>query len=245
MKIIADLHTHTLASTHAYSTIRENCEIAQEKGLKVVAMTDHAPLMPDAPHEWHAGNQHVLSQKIKGVVVLRGIEADIMNTDGELDVKNYILEGLQWVVASFHDPVYPPRNPEDHLKTLENVCKNPLVDIFGHLTTTGHPFDYTEGAKLLAKYDKIAEINNSSIRAGRSTYENALRFAEACKKENVKISVNSDAHYCEEIGELSIALEIIEKVGYPVDLIINTNLEYIIDRVNKNHPKAPKINIDM
>ncbi len=245
MKIIGDLHTHTLASTHAYSTIRENCEIAAEKGLKVIAMTDHAPLMPDAPHEWHAGNQHALSQKIKGVFVLRGIEADIMNTDGELDVKSYIIEGLQWVVASFHDPVYPPRNPDDHLKTLENVCKNPLVDVFGHLTTGGHPFDYEEGAKLFAKYDKIAEVNNASIRAGRSTFENTVRFLEACKKENVKICIDSDAHYCEDIGELSAAMEIVNKVGYPQDLIVNTNLEYIIDRVNKNHPKAPKIDINI
>lgn len=245
MKIIADLHTHTLASSHAFSTIRENCEIAGEKGLKIIAMTDHAPLMPDAPHEWHAGNQHVLSQKIKGVYVLRGIEADIMNKDGELDVRSYILEGLQWIVASFHSPVYPPANPDDHLKTIENVCKNPLVDVFGHLTTVDHPFDYAEGAKLFAKYDKIVEVNNSSIKAGRSTYENVVNLLKACKKENVKISLDSDAHYCDEIGELSVAMEIVKKVGYPQDLIVNTNLEYIIDRVNKNHPKAPKIDINI
>ncbi len=72
-----------------------------------------------------------------------------------------------------------------------------------------------------------------------------MRFLEACKKENVKICIDSDAHYCEDIGELSAAMEIVSKVGYPQDLIVNTNLEYIIDRVNKNHPKAPKIDINI
>ena len=120
-----------------------------------------------------------------------------------------------------------------------------MVDVFGHLTTVDHPFDYAEGAKLFAKYDKIVEVNNSSIKAGRSTYENVVNLLKACKKENVKISTNSDAHYCEEIGEIGAAMSIINEVGYPEDLIVNTNFEYIIDRVNKNHPKAPKINTDI
>ena len=38
--IIADLHTHSLASTHAYSTIREMVDSAAEKGLKAIAITD-------------------------------------------------------------------------------------------------------------------------------------------------------------------------------------------------------------
>ncbi|MCC8191955.1 MAG: PHP domain-containing protein [Ruminococcus sp.] len=241
MKIIADLHTHTVASTHAYSTVRENCEIAAERGLSIIAMTDHAPLMADGPHEWHAENQQVLPQKIKGIYALRGIEADIMNADGELDIKPRILDTLQWVVASFHSSVYPTATDDEHLQAIENVCKNPLVDMFGHLTITDHMFDYTEGAKLLARYDKIAEVNESSIKAGRSTRKNAIGFFKACKKENVRISLDSDAHYCESIGELSICREIVKEVGYPEELIINTDFDYIINRVNNNHPKAQKI----
>ena len=41
MKIIADTHTHTLMSTHAYSTIIENIAEAKKKGLKFIAITDH------------------------------------------------------------------------------------------------------------------------------------------------------------------------------------------------------------
>lgn len=241
MKIIADLHTHTLASSHAYSTIRENCEIAKERGIKVIALTDHAPLMPDAPHEWHAANQQILPQVIKGVCVLKGIEADIMNTKGELDIPDYVVGKLQWIVASFHGPVFPPMSEEDHLLAIENVCKNPMVDVFAHLTATGYPFDYKEAAKLFSKYDKIVELNEASLRSGASKRENAVRLFNECKSEGVKIAIDSDAHYCERIGDFSAVLDVLKEVKYPEELIISTDLDYIITRANKNHPSAPKI----
>lgn len=241
MKIIADLHTHTLASSHAYSTITENCEIARDRQLKVIALTDHAPLMPDAPHEWHAANQHVLPQTIRGVCVLKGIEADIVNTDGDLDIPDYVIGKLQWIVASFHEPLFPPLSADDHLAAIENVCKNSLVDVFGHLTASGYPFDYSEAAKLFTKYDKIVELNEASIRSGATKKINAVRLFEACKKEGVKIAVDSDAHYCERIGDFSAVCEILNEVKYPEELIISTDFDYIINRVNQNHPSAPKI----
>ena len=43
MKIIADMHTHTVASTHAYSTIKEMAEAARDAGLEYLAITDHTP----------------------------------------------------------------------------------------------------------------------------------------------------------------------------------------------------------
>ena len=43
IKDILDTHTHTLASGHAYSTIRENAQAASRKGLELLAITDHAP----------------------------------------------------------------------------------------------------------------------------------------------------------------------------------------------------------
>ena len=46
MKLIADTHTHTIASNHAYSTVLENIEAAKERGLLYLAMTEHGPNMP-------------------------------------------------------------------------------------------------------------------------------------------------------------------------------------------------------
>ena len=45
IKDVMDTHTHTLASGHAYSTIRENAAAAARKGLELLAVTEHAPRM--------------------------------------------------------------------------------------------------------------------------------------------------------------------------------------------------------
>ena len=48
MRLIADTHTHTLASNHAYSTVMENIVAAREQGLLYMAMTEHGPKMPNS-----------------------------------------------------------------------------------------------------------------------------------------------------------------------------------------------------
>ena len=42
MFLEADLHVHSVASGHAYSTIQEIAR-KPEKGLKLVAITEHGP----------------------------------------------------------------------------------------------------------------------------------------------------------------------------------------------------------
>ncbi|VTR17656.1 Probable phosphatase YcdX [Serratia fonticola] len=54
-----DLHMHTVASTHAYSTLHDYIAEAKHKGIKLFAITDHGPDMADAPHYWHFMNMRV------------------------------------------------------------------------------------------------------------------------------------------------------------------------------------------
>ena len=44
-KFLLDMHTHTLASGHAYGTIREMAQAAAENGLKLLGISEHAPGM--------------------------------------------------------------------------------------------------------------------------------------------------------------------------------------------------------
>ena len=46
MKDYADLHTHTIASGHAYGTITEMVHAAALKNLPILGITEHAPSMP-------------------------------------------------------------------------------------------------------------------------------------------------------------------------------------------------------
>ncbi len=70
-----DLHMHTVASTHAYSTLSDYIAQAKRKGIKLFAITDHGPDMADAPHHWHFINMRIWPRIVDGVGILRGIEA--------------------------------------------------------------------------------------------------------------------------------------------------------------------------
>ena len=86
MKIVADLHIHTVSSGHAYSTVMENVRAAADKGLEMIAITDHGPAMPGGPHEYHFGNMQVLPDELFGVRILKGVEANVIDRAGNLDL---------------------------------------------------------------------------------------------------------------------------------------------------------------
>ncbi|AID78130.1 hypothetical protein ECOLIN_05850 [Escherichia coli Nissle 1917] len=95
-----DLHMHTVASTHAYSTLSDYIAQAKQKGIKLFAITDHGPDMEDAPHHWHFINMRIWPRVVDGVGILRGIEANIKNVDGEIDCKMF--DSLDLIIAGFH-----------------------------------------------------------------------------------------------------------------------------------------------
>lgn len=107
MQIIADLHTHTLSATHAFNTLDEMAAKAAALGYAALAITDHGPAMPDAPHMWHFANQTALPPVLHGVAMMYGAEANVMDTNGGLDFAQSRLRALDWVVASIHSPCIP------------------------------------------------------------------------------------------------------------------------------------------
>lgn len=233
MKIYGDMHTHTIASTHAYSTIYENCKLASQYGLKGIAMTDHAMGMPDSPHEWHFLNMKCLPRKIFGVTVLRGMETNIMNDDGELDVDDDLLSTMEWVVSSMHHDCYKPTNAQNHTQAYINVCKNPYVDVIGHSASDEFIYDYEKGLRAVKEYGKLLEINESSIINKASVRKNYPEIIRICKKLEVPVVVDSDSHYCENIGQVPNAIKLLEEQDFPEKLILNSDWEKVREYVLK------------
>ena len=232
--IEADLHCHSFACSHAYSTVNELAAAANKNGLKLFALTDHAVAMPDAPHIWHFTNLCVLPRVISGVTVLRGVEADIMNFDGELDMKGDDLKGLEWVVASCHLPCIKPGNIDENTNAYINAVKNnPEIDVIGHCTADRYEVDFDRIAMLCREYDIAAELNEASIQFGRSPQKNCLDFISACKKYGTKISVNTDCHYADLIGRVPIAEQMLSAFDFPDELIFNRNAEAVLEYVSK------------
>lgn len=226
MKIIADTHCHTIASTHAYSTITETVKAASEKGLYAVAITDHSTAMPGSPQYYYFKNLHVIPEIFMGVRVLKGIEANILNFEGILDMCDDILGGLDWVIASIHSGTINETefSIEKCTELWLNIAENPLVTVIGHSGGEKYKYDYETVLKRFAENGKLLEINNNSFRSRPDSIPNCLTIAKLCKKLSVPIVVNSDSHFSTGVGDVCNAMKLLEEINFPEELIVNSDI---------------------
>ncbi len=224
MKIEVDTHCHTIASGHAYSTIVENAKAASEKGLKMIAITDHGPAMPGTFHEAYFGYMKVIPRKIEGVYVLRGIEANIIDHNGTLDISEKYLKRLDIVLAGFHRPCYMGGSVEQNTYAAIEAMKNPYVDILVHPGNPEFPMDFERVVQAAKEYNVHIEINNSSfIITRKGSVQNCILIAKKAAEIGVKIAVGSDAHMCFDIGNFDKSLEVIADAGISEDNVLNTS----------------------
>ncbi len=239
MKFLLDTHCHTISSGHAYSTIAEIAEAAGEKGLKLIAMTDHGPAMPGGPHIFHIGNLRVIPDYIKGVRVLKGVEANIMDFEGRLDVPDSYLKRLEIVIAGFHDVCIAPGSVEENTRALVAAMHNPYVDIIAHPGNPYYPIDIDRLIQCVYDTGKLIEINNSSfIGSRKGSEENCREIAAKAREKGIMLTAGSDCHICYDVGRFDKVEKIFREVDMPEELIINTDPQKLIDYLNKNGKKV-------
>ncbi len=234
MELKLDTHTHTVASGHAYCTLNEMVKAASVKGLELMATTDHAPQMPGGAHLYHFYNLRVIPKYIDGVRVLKGVEANIIDFKGSIDMPTEVLSELDLVIASFHGPCLEPSNIVDTTDSLIKVMDNPHVNIIGHPEDRRYAFDIKSVVSVAKESSTLLEVNNSSLlpttfREG--SREGIIKILEECGKQDVKVVLGSDAHHTSSVGRFSEALKVIKDIGFSKELIINRStkdfLEYI------------------
>ncbi|WP_138203474.1 phosphatase [Haloimpatiens lingqiaonensis] len=244
MKYISDLHTHTIVSGHAYSTLLENINEASKKGLKILGSAEHGPKMPGGPHIFYFANLKVIPREMQGVKILRGCEANIIDFEGNLDIPERILKNLDFVIASLHDVCIEPGSIEENTNAVIKVMDNPYVDIIGHPGNPSFPIYEEEIVKKAKEKNILLEINNSSFVSSRiGSKDTCSKIAALCKKYGTRIIINSDAHFATAIGDFKEAELILESVGMPEELIINRKQKDLLDYL-KQKGKAIDIVID-
>ncbi len=242
MKIIADTHTHTVASTHAYSTLLENVEYAKKKGLRAICTTDHAPAMPDSSFEWKFYSaKETIPEYINGIWVLAGVEANVVDYSGALDLPAWCLKKLDWVIASFHQPVLVPATTSEHTAAYEAVVKNPFVDCLGHSGSPAFNFDIKKIVKLCKEYDKVVELNANTYVVRKSSIANCKEIAKACKKYDVSVVLASDSHIATTIGEFKKPKKLCEEVGISNKLIINSDFDRFRDYIMRSRERKDAV----
>lgn len=226
MKIIADLHTHTIASEHAYSTIHENTLYAAKTGIKYLGMTDHGPEMLGAPSEYYFGNLSVLPDYINGVRILRGIEANIRN-DGSVDLPDTRLKMLDFAAAGIHpENGYTNSSCDENTNAIIKVIENKYIKMITHPDNPRFPVDYKKIAEAAFQNNVIIELNAGSYdkfkKGKRGVTEESVKMIKEIAKTGGYISLNSDAHFYTLIGDIEELIKIIEIADFPEELIINT-----------------------
>ena len=239
MQMIADLHTHTLCASHAYNTVNDMAAAAKACGYRALAITDHGPGMPDAPHRWHFENFYSLPRSIDGVAMLYGAEANVMDTKGGLDLSQSLLAVQDWVVVSIHSPCVPgslTRKEADRIWL--NVAENPYVDCIGHSEQELYRYDYDLVTKAFAANHKVVEMNGNSANVRKDGIPNMRKLLEACLKNGCRIAVNSDAHSTTRLQNgLDALYPMLEEMRFPEELIVNATPQNLVNEL-KLHGRA-------
>lgn len=234
MKALIDLHTHTISSGHAFSTLKENVEGAKENGLKIMGLSDHAETMPGTAHNFYFHNMRVIKEEINGIRILKGIEANIIDYEGNIDVNPEIIEILDYMIASLHGPCIKSGTIEENTRALIKAMDIPKVKVIGHPDDSRFPIDY-EKLVLAAKEKNMAiEMNNSSLspRSFRmNAAENYKVILNLCKEHEVKIMLGSDAHIYYDVGRFDNCYKLLKELDFPEKLVWNFRndcLDYVL-----------------
>ena len=235
-----DLHTHTVFS-HGKGTIEDNVRAALEKKLKMIGISDHGP--GHVSYGVKRSNISVMRQEIKrlsqvypDIKILLGIEANIINPSGALDITQDEIKEFDYILAGYHYGVFG-ENPffamgvhggnyiqhklgrygkqqkrKNTELTVKAIYENP-IQVLTHPGDKG-AFDIGELARACADRGTLMEI---------STWHDYLSvegIREAAKTE-VQFIISSDAHHPKRIGDFQGAVDRIREAGLDFERVVN------------------------
>jgi putative hydrolase len=240
MKDLADLHTHTIASGHAYATLCEMAHSAAQKELPILGISDHAPSMPGSSQEIYFRNFQVVPDEIEGVRILCGCELNILDYEGRIDLTERTLSRLDYTIASLHDLCTAPGSVEQNTAAYIGASKNPHVVIIGHPDDGRFPADYESIVKAAKEHHTLIELNNSSFIPNTSrvnTRENSLTILRYCKKYRTPVIISSDAHFVCDVANHRLSLELLASVDFPDSLVANYSASLLAEYIPALRPE--------
>ena len=228
-KYVLDGHTHTLACNHAYHTLMELVDAAAAKNLEMICLTEHGPSLPGAPIDLFFANYKVIPPVIKNVKILKGIESNIMDTDGTVDIPKRALKSLEIRSASLHQPCFAPHSKSENTSAVLGAINNPEVDFICHLGNPAYALDYEAVLQEAKKTGTLIEINNGSFFIRKGSQPNCIGIAKRCKELEIPVILGTDTHFCTDVGYFPYADRALDAVDFPDELIINLDTKRLTD----------------
>lgn len=235
MKCIAEYHCHTKYSD-GKSTMEENVIFARKIGLKKIGISDHGYRhkgfgVKYKDYPMMKAEVEMLREKYPDIKIFLGVEANILDDKGNIDVDDYIHRYVDYVMAGYHFGSMPPnfRGLQNHIRNfikplkpkeiryntdaLVNAMKNNKIFILTHPGDKGM-VEIEEVAEMAEKTKTVLEIN---------AHHDNLSFEQLMKVKDydIRFSVGSDAHRCTHMTMVDEAIKRAESAGIDPKRIIN------------------------
>lgn len=224
---IADCHTHTIMSGHAFGTVREMAAEAAAKGLVILGTTEHGPGIPGTCDPIYFRNFVDAPRNLCGVEMLYGSEVNVLK-GGKLDLDQRHLDRLDYAVVGIHGLCYENEGPAGNTNNVIGCMQNSKVRFISHPDDNNFPLDYPALVQAAKEYGVALEVNNSSLRKPHlrpGCLDNYRIMVPLCMEYGVPIIVNTDAHDPGAVGNFDLARSLLNDIGVNEELILNNSVD--------------------
>jgi len=213
-----DFHIHT-TWTDGQNTSLEMLEKAENIGLKAILFSEH---VRKSSEDWFFKFVEEIHQLPQGdCEALVGIETKIDDFDGNIDCTMNIIKKCDHVIASVHrfpgtngikDSNYEKLSFEEFLdieyRLSKAALRNPHIHILGHpFGMTNKRFDRTLPEDMLFSLMKECKEKGVAFEVNSKYCRNPWQLIDMCKIVGSSISLGSDAHLVEEVGNIIDVLQ--------------------------------------
>lgn len=234
---ILDIHTHTLASGHAFGTIREMAQAASEKNINLLGISEHAPGIPGTVEPIYFSTLYVVPKILYGVEVIHGCEINVRN-DGSLSLEDKYIDRLDYAIIGIHSLCYHDEGKEKNTENVISCMKHDKVHFVSHPDDDNTPLDYDLLVPAAKKHGVALEVNNNTFKRKnkrKNCMENYRKMLSLCMELRSPIIVSSDAHDPSCVGDFSLAMELLDKLGFDETLILNNDVQKFNQFIHRAH----------
>lgn len=240
MALKGDFHTHTLFS-HGKGTVEDNVRAAHARGLEAIALTDHGfrhSMYNVRRSDFPFARREVerMRKIFPDMKILLGLETNIQGLDGRIDLRESDIDNLDVIICGYHKLVVAPNlkcalqfwlptlvgavtgkcSAKRRVKNTDaflNAIHRYPIDVISH---PGNDIGIypTVLAEECARLGVLFELNGKRINL---TDEELVDVAAT----GVEFVIDSDAHSPERVGDVSLPMSRVERIGIPYGQIAN------------------------
>jgi len=243
-----DLHIHSIQSLCGMHTFLEIVEIAAMKGITTVNICDHGKASGKEMKFGVITNKKRCPKEVQSstgtkVTVLAGIEANILNINGDSDFPKKYCHKFDLVSAGFHSHVRKlavEKSVKKNTKALENYLQHYPLDILTHPCIATFPLNITQIVDFAAKYGFALEVNNTNLRVKKTDIDQLKKMILLAKEKGARLIETSDGHTFYEMGENDKVQELLKKMEINGDEIFINRKDDVLNNFVENRKRIRK-----